>query len=209
MKVIFREITDIRDPLLLPWLDLYETAFPEAERSLVSSHLEDLLLPTQSEEVKHRLVCVDEQGQFLGMARYSFVPNIPLIYLIYLAVVPEQRSAGIGGQLFEEVRRHAHHQHPSGKIMAWEVERPDAAAAGEEARLSERRIQFYRRLGGKLVAGIDYAIQNRPELPVVPLHLMALPLSGASFDAMPVEEVLSALRSQFNFTEGEQPVSLE
>ena len=40
--LFFVPIEDLHDELLLPWLDLYETAFPPTERVLISTILENL-----------------------------------------------------------------------------------------------------------------------------------------------------------------------
>lgn len=199
MKVLFSEITDIRNPLILPWLDLYELAFPPAERSPTTSHFDDLITPNPlATEKKHRLAALTEDGQFAGMARYSYIPD-SLIYLIYLAVVPQMRSSGIGAQLFEEVRRRSHESYPHVKLMAWEVERPENAPTSEEYNTASRRIEFYRRAGAKRLYGVDHFIQNRPDLPQVPMYIMVASLQGSSLDEIPQTEILNILKRHFEF----------
>lgn len=55
------EICDLTDPLLLPWLDLYETAFPPGERVLVSH----VLAAVTAAGVLHQPACGVDHGSHL------------------------------------------------------------------------------------------------------------------------------------------------
>lgn len=210
MKISISEIQEIHNPLILPWLDLYETAFPPSERSLVSSHIEDLIRPnTTSTRKKHRLAAVDEEGQLVGIARYTFIPEIPLVYLIYLAIVPERRSRGIGEQLFEEVRLRCQQSYPTLELIGWEVEDPDGTQTADERIAAERRIHFYSRLGARRLYGVDHTIQNRIDLPIVPMYVMATTVPNISFLDLSESTAIDALEQHFRFKpNGETPVSL-
>ena len=54
-EITFGELTSLEDGLLLPWLDLYETAFPPYEKVLVS-HFLSLLKSKNSDQGKAEFV---------------------------------------------------------------------------------------------------------------------------------------------------------
>src|SRR5207244_1523637 len=99
-------IVDLGDDLLPPWLDLYEVAFPPAEKVLVSSHLR--LLKNKAlglADNHHLLAAVNREGELVAMARYERQPSCSAAYLWYLAVVAPARCRGIGSEVYHEILR--------------------------------------------------------------------------------------------------------
>lgn len=75
----FVDITDIRDGLLLPWLNLYETSFPPEEKMLVSEFL--LLLKEKAEgerEHSHMTAALDSEGKLFGEEAVTVVGELRL-----------------------------------------------------------------------------------------------------------------------------------
>jgi GNAT superfamily N-acetyltransferase len=131
------ELTSLRDPHLLDWLDLYESAFPGYERGPVSGHIRTLL--------------AREAGKPTRMAQTFLNEEYHLAYLGYIAIVPERRGGG-GGSIFyqlllPQVKENA-------DFLLFDVERPDCIADPELRRQAERRICFYERLGAALLPGV-------------------------------------------------------
>jgi hypothetical protein len=97
------ELNNINDDLLLPWLDLYETAFPANERVLVSLLLGTLKARQRNEVGKEFLLAaVDQERTLTGMIQYEFNESLSTALLWYFAVKPEIRSKGMGSQMFRE-----------------------------------------------------------------------------------------------------------
>lgn len=169
----YQEITCLADPNLLPWLDLYETAFPPSERILVSAVLQNLLSRENGEDVyTHLLAVVNASGKVVGMAMYTFSEELQLAYLWYLAVDPRLRSQGIGARIYRELLRQVREVHL--KALVFEVEIPER----ENSVNSLRRIHFYRRQGAFLLEGIHYMQHVGWHQEPIPMHVMVHPMQA-------------------------------
>lgn len=184
----FVEITCLEDDLLLPWLDLYESAFPPEEKVLVSRFL--TLLREKARGLRpnsHMLSALDEQDRLVGLMRFDILPDARLGYLWYLAVDATARCQGVGSACLEEILRRCR----EARMMAvvFEVETPEHCP---DADLARRRIEFYRRRGAKLLTGIRYLHSVGPHQPVIPMHIMVRP-----FESMAPADALQAAREIF------------
>jgi GNAT superfamily N-acetyltransferase len=181
MKLI--ELTSADDKLFLPWLDLYETAFPPHEKMLVSTHLQILKAKAGGGAPEHVLLAALANtsaggGQFAGLVRYELIPPDQAAVLWYLAVNPALRSQGLGSQIYQEIlRRIEPHTY---RAMLFEVEIPELQEKDAESELASRRIQFYRRQGALLLGGIHYLQSVGWHQPLTPMHLMVHPIQPLS-----------------------------
>ena len=171
----FIEIQQLSDDLLLPWLDLFETAFPAVERVLVSSLLEIVraLVPNNAEG-DHLVAATDETGAFAGLMAYQIRQDARLALLCYLAVAPSLRNRGLGSVMYGEMLSRA--RQARSQLLLFEVERPDHADTNDGRATAERRIEFYRRKGARLLEGIQYEQVVGWHQPPLPMYLMAHPL---------------------------------
>lgn len=173
MNLHITEITDLDDGLLLPWLDLYETAFPPAERMLVSFYLRLLREKWEGLQPDHHLLAVQREGIFVGLAHYVIISEHNLAWLWMFAVTLEARDHGVGAAIYGEIVRRL----PAGTVaILIEVERPDLAQTEAERELAERRIAFYRRQGARLLEGVHYVQSVGPHQSPLPMHVMVHPL---------------------------------
>ena len=124
----FVEITSLQDELLLPWLDLYETAFPAPERVLVSKHLLVLRGTPEEPGEHHLLAALSGNGSFAGLARYQVLPDLGVAYLWYLATTPTVRNQGVGAKFYQEIVRRV--TGPAVRALVIDVEIP--AQPGED-----------------------------------------------------------------------------
>ncbi len=171
----FNAIANLHDELFVPWLDLYETAFPPEERLLASAFWKVLAAKEQGKPLTVELLAALDAGQRLvGMAFSELYPEARLAALWYVAVDPRQRSQGLGSQVYQEIVRRV--REAGCRAMLFEVEIPENAPAPEAKTLAERRIAFYRRNGARLLTGIHYLQSVGPHQPLTPMHLMIHPL---------------------------------
>lgn len=172
MKLQFVELTDINDDLLLPWLDLYETAFPPEEKILVSRFFRFLNPDFKEDGVESRLVAaLDERGEFVGLMFYRIRSETGAFSLWYLATLPALRGNGIGAECYREVVRRA--QESGSAFVIFEVEVPEDSP---DAKIARRRIEFYRRLGAKLLRGIRLVQKMGDYTRAVQMNIMIHPL---------------------------------
>jgi GNAT superfamily N-acetyltransferase len=164
-------ITSLQDDLLLPWLDLYEAAFPFAERVPVSLLLGML---KEKKEDFHMLAALDEDDAFAGLAFYILPAQAHgrAGFLWYLATRPDLRGQGLGAWIYRGILARLPR---SVEALYYDVEIPALAPSLEEQTLARRRIRFYQRLGAHVLTGIRDTIQAAPDRPKITLHLMVHP----------------------------------
>jgi GNAT superfamily N-acetyltransferase len=181
----FVEITRLDDPILLSWLDLYETSFPPNEKVLVSNHLEVLHARANGgANNDFLLACLDMVGKLRGMARYQLFPDSAFAILWYLATWPDARNQGIGGLFYDHLLSRL--DPAACKAMLLEVEIPEQAETQEKRLLAQRRLGFYRRHGAFLLQGIKYMQSVGWHQPLTPMHILVHPLqpidAAAAYD---------------------------
>ncbi len=176
MDLHITEITDPDNNLLLPWLDLYEVAFPPNERMLVSFYLRLL----REQWPNHHLLAIQREGTFVGLAHYVVMAERDLAWLWMFAVTPESRNHGVGAAIYRNIVERL----PVGTVaMLLEVERPDLAHTEADRQLAERRITFYRRQGAQLLEGVHYVQSVGPHQSPLPMHVMIHPLQPLDAEA--------------------------
>jgi GNAT superfamily N-acetyltransferase len=174
-EITFLEITSLQDNFLLPWLDLYETAFPPNEKVLVSHFLELLKAKAKGHGAYEFLLAgVDLSHKLAGLACYQLMPAAGVAVLWYLAVQPEARNRGLGGKFYDHVTGLVDKTQYQALLL--EVEIPELFKNDEERKLAARRINFYRRHGAYLLEGIDYMQNVGWHQPPMPMHIMVHPL---------------------------------
>jgi ribosomal protein S18 acetylase RimI-like enzyme len=82
-------------------------------------------------------------------------------FLRFLAIDPDRRGEQIGSRTFDALKDRLL-KHWGCPLIVWEVEPAELSDA------ANRRYNWYRRLGGRRVLGIDHSIQlpNQPEVPL-------------------------------------------
>jgi GNAT superfamily N-acetyltransferase len=160
-------IKDVNDPYFLPWLDLYETAFPPNERGLVS---ETLKLLQESKDSVSLAAALDERGEFVGMFAFDNFPEISFSFLWYLAIVKEKRHLGLGSALYQEIVKLSQAQ--GMRRLIFEVELPEHQEDAAKKAIAEKRIQFYKKQGAKVLHGVHYMQQANRFHDAIPMHVM-------------------------------------
>ncbi|MBN2007659.1 MAG: GNAT family N-acetyltransferase [Anaerolineae bacterium] len=165
------ELTDRKSDLLLPWLDLYETAFPPPLRLLASIFLDILRDKEHGRPCFKTLLAALDEASLVGMAAYEILRlddfATEICSLWYFAVAPEVRNRGLGTRFYQALLARI----PSPVILI-EVEMPEEAPDVIHRRLDERRIAFYRRQGARRLLGVRYLQTVGPHQPLTPMHLM-------------------------------------
>lgn len=173
--ITFHEITGLQDDLLLPWLDLYETAFPANEKVLVSHFLELLKMKGNAKATwDFMLAGVDPSHKLAGLACYQLMPAVGAAVLWYLAIQPDGRNRGLGGEFYDHVVDQIDKSLYQALLL--EVEIPGQLKTDEQRKWAARRINFYRRHGAYLLEGVDYMQFIGWHHPPTPMHIMVHPL---------------------------------
>lgn len=170
-----RELQWPGDPLLVPWLELYETAFPPDERILVARIVRVLQNPQLLPGARLR-AAVGADGGLLGLAYSYEPPEQAAAFLWYMAVVAQTRGQGVGAWLYNAVLGCLP---GTARAMIFDVEDPRHLPAETRRSMAERRIGFYRRQGARLLGSVRYMQRIGSHLDPLPMRLMAQPIDPA------------------------------
>lgn len=175
-SLIAHELTSIEDRYLFPWLDLFELSFEPGEKVLVSSILKVLRKKAQGEYGDHLLLAgLESDESFVGMSYLHLIENKRTGIIWYMAVLPELRGKGYGGSLYKLTIQKCRELEYDGVFL--EVEIPELQQTQEKRVLAERRIGFYRRLGVRLLEGVEYWQEVGSHQPPTQMSLMFHPFN--------------------------------
>lgn len=154
---------------------LYDSAFPSTEREPRSVILETL---RRGDGVAVR---ARHGVRTIGLALAHMLRHPPVLFVVYLGVVPDLRSRHIGAALFEELWTAGSRSYSERGIEAeglvWEVDIPERATSEQVLQQGRRRIAFFTRLGGEVLPG-SYVQPPVNGTVSVPMHLMFRPAPG-------------------------------
>ena len=129
---------------------LYDSSFPASEREPRAVILETIRRG-DGLTLRARL----GKGT-VALAITHLLRNPPALFLVYLAVTPELRSRHLGSRLFEEVWRLSRKKYVEGSLeplgVVWEVDITERAATEQDRLQGYRRLQFFTRLGGRVLS---------------------------------------------------------
>ena len=131
------------------WWEIYRESFPANELESPSVILE---AAERGAGIAFRIRC-DERTA--GIATTHLLLNPAAVFLVYLAVHPERRGAGLGGALFEFAWSTSLAKLRERGLdaigMVWEVDPPGIINDPAEAAARDRRIAFFGRHAGTLL----------------------------------------------------------
>jgi GNAT superfamily N-acetyltransferase len=127
---------------------------------------------------EYRVWIAQHGGRVLGFSILFLPPGDGFALLEYMAVAPEKRGQGFGGELFRRTVEHAVTPEGAGLPVLLEVD-SDREASSDRA-VRTRRIRFYRRLGCVKIAGLRYLMPLRGVGPVPEMDLLVYPAMPAA-----------------------------
>jgi GNAT superfamily N-acetyltransferase len=119
---------------------------------------------------EYRVWIAQDAGRVLGFSILFVPPGEGFALLEYMAVEPEKRGHGFGGELFRRTVEHAVTPQGAGLPVLLEVD-SDREASSDRA-VRTRRIRFYRGLGCLKIAGLLYLMPLRGVGPVPEMDVM-------------------------------------
>jgi GNAT superfamily N-acetyltransferase len=119
---------------------------------------------------EYRVWIAQDPGRVLGFSILFVPPGEGFALLEYMAVAPEKRGHGFGGELFRRTVEQA--VTPRGARLPVLLEVDSDREASTDQLLRARRIRFYRRLGCVKIGGLRYLMPLRGVGPVPEMDLM-------------------------------------
>ena len=165
-------------------MDIYQESFPLAERMRFSWWIALLRKKEANPDTGGRLLVLLENETVVAMAYCEEGDAATAAYLWYLAARQDARGKGIGARLYREILGRA--ERAGSPALLFEVETVEETAlfSAEAASFARRRIEWYRRLGAKLLEGVHYE-QDLGWQPALAMHIMVHPFqemdAGSAF----------------------------
>lgn len=140
---------------------------------------------------EYRVWIAEHTGRVLGFSILFAPPGEGFALLEYMAVAPEKRGHGFGGELFRRTVEHAVTPEGAGLPVLLEVD-SDREASSDRA-VRTRRIRFYRRLGCVKIAGLRYLMPLRGVGAVPEMDLLVYPAVPAGLARSDLQRWLQAI----------------
>jgi Acetyltransferase (GNAT) family len=180
------EVTAASDADWSTWKRIYLDSFPAAER-MSEAYFGAVF--AAKDPCKH-VLSIRMDGNPIGIAYYEDIAIAQSAYLWYLAIDQTRRGGGIGSMVYKELCRSLSDRFD---LMVFEVEIPELAHEGPAARqTAQRRIDWYRSLGAKVLEGVEYFQNVDTGAPPTRMFLMAHP-----FTSMEATEVYERMKLIF------------
>ena len=123
---------------------------------------------------RYQLLAYVHGEEVQGVALVYFSDELRFAWLDYFAVRSDLRCRGLGTRLFLEIMNFARKQNPVPDWLLLEVD-DDYEGDAERQALCVRRVQFYRRLGARLLENVPYKFPSAFAAPIR-MRLMAYQL---------------------------------
>ena len=146
---------------------LHDSISPEAR--LPEHRFHDLLTTGN-----YQVFAYAEAEDVQGVALVYFSDQLPFAWLDYFAIRADLRSRGLGSKLFRDIVQITGRLNPAPDWLLFEVDDDFEGDPQREAD-GKRRLQFYRRLGARLLANVPYKFPSAFIEPIR-MRLMAFQL---------------------------------
>src|SRR5919106_883015 len=117
------------------------------------NHIYDML---KNDSRYHLYVAVNDNSM-IGISLLYIFEHLKMALLDYMAVTPNYQRLGVGGKLFEFTNNELNRLLPDNIGMLLEVPKENVSNSDEWLR-RKRRIQFYSRLGVKVLKDVNYLL---------------------------------------------------
>ncbi|MCF8042391.1 MAG: histone deacetylase family protein [Desulfarculaceae bacterium] len=133
---------------------------PASDTQKLSERLRDAL----THRLRYVLLVAEEhRRKVLGFALTAYAPDVKFCYLDYLATSRRLTGGGVGGALYQQVRREAARLEAVGLFMECLPDDPALCPDGEMLKQNRSRLKFYERFGARPIAGTAYETPVSPD----------------------------------------------
>jgi GNAT superfamily N-acetyltransferase len=168
--MIIKEIENLTYEEFEELRNIYLSTFPlENAKQLDTyiNHIHNML----GYDNRYHLYAALEDGSMIGISLLYIFDNLKMALLDYMAVTPNFQRRGIGKKLFEFTNNEFNRCIPDNIRMFLEVPKENVFDP-DELLTRKRRIQFYSRLGVKLLRGVNYLLPIQIDGDVEEMYLM-------------------------------------
>ena len=154
--MIIKEIKNLTHKEFEELSNIYLSTFPlESAKQLdiYLNHIYDML----KNDSRYYLYVAVNDNSMIGISLLYIFEHLKMALLDYMAVIPTFQRLGVGGKLFEFTNNELNRLLPDNIGMLLEVPNENVSNSDEWLR-RKRRIQFYSRLGVKVLKDVNYLL---------------------------------------------------
>jgi GNAT superfamily N-acetyltransferase len=168
--MIIKEIKNLTLEEFEELRNIYLSTFPLKNAKQLDgyvNHIYDML----RYDNRYHLYAALEGRSMIGISLLYVFENLKMALLDYMAITPNFQRGGIGKKLFEFTDNKFNHLIPDNIGMLLEVPKETVSDLDERLR-RKRRIQFYSRLGVKVLRSVNYLLPIQIDGDVEEMYLM-------------------------------------
>lgn len=129
----------------------------------------------------YMLAAKDRRGNVKGVTIFNYLDRVEhpdekigsgIAYGEYIAVSSDAQGSGLGSRLFIERIARIHKDGYKPSAFVWEVAKPNPELQSLDKISVAKRLKFFERLGGKVIAGIDYKMPTYTHYREIPAYLL-------------------------------------
>jgi GNAT superfamily N-acetyltransferase len=135
---------------------IYVSTFPLENAKQLDIYTNHILNMLRNDKRYHLYVAIEGRAM-IGISLLYIFENLKMALLDYMAITPDFQRHGIGRKLFEFTNNEFNRFIPNNIGMLLEVPKENVFDPDEFLR-RKRRLQFYSRLGVKVLKGVNYLL---------------------------------------------------
>src|ERR671910_876632 len=154
--MIIKEIKNLTHKEFEELSNIYLSTFPLESAKQLDIYLNHIYDMLKNDSRYHLYVAVNDNSM-IGISLLYIFEHLKMALLDYMAVIPNFQRLGVGGKLFEFTNNEFNHLLPNNIGMLLEVPKENVFDP-DELLIRKRRLQFYFRLGVKVLKGVNYLL---------------------------------------------------
>jgi GNAT superfamily N-acetyltransferase len=170
MVMVIKEIKNLTHKEFEEISNIYLSTFPLENAKHLDIYLNHIFDMLKNDSRYHLYVAIKDRSM-IGISLLYIFEELKMALLDYMAVLPTFQRRGVGGKLFEFTDNELNHLLLDNIGMLLEVPKENISDLDEWLR-RRSRIQFYSRLGVKVLKGVNYLLPIQIDDNVEEMYLM-------------------------------------
>ncbi|HXW12007.1 MAG TPA: GNAT family N-acetyltransferase [Nitrososphaeraceae archaeon] len=168
--MIIKEIRNLTHKEFEDLCSIYLSTFPlenAKQLDIYLNHIYDML----RNDNRYHLYAAVEDSSMIGISLLYIFEHLKMALLDYMAIIPNFQRRGIGRMLFEFTNNELNRLIPDNIGLLLEVPKENVSDPDEKLR-RKRRIQFYSRLGVRVLKSVNYLLPIQIDGDAEEMYLM-------------------------------------
>jgi acetoin utilization deacetylase AcuC-like enzyme/GNAT superfamily N-acetyltransferase len=162
IRRIYDDILPVNKETLRQVKEILKSQFPEVSEDEIESLGEKLRNPFKQRFCAVPLVAETMRGRVLGFATLLHEPQIGFAYLDWIATASGKTGGGLGGALYDRIRREAASLRATGLFFECLPDDPHECPEPSVLKTNRARLRFYERYGARPIINTAYETPVNP-----------------------------------------------